>query len=347
MIDAGSELGLAEIGSIRATQDSSELGELQPDLMALTAVNPASEHIAITRADGITSALTRPGGSLVAGQSALIQLSGWTPEEMKLRSPVALHVTFPETASGALAGSVPLDEAQRLRTRNTERLAKLRDLIERARRYASVPAAEGMFKDPRMEAVVPYASRTRPVVFHADSARGIEGALRFADEMGLKAILEGARDAWRVAPLLAQKQVPVIYGPVYSAPGEYDPYDARYAAPGVLHRAGVKLCFQSASAALAKDLPHQAGIASAYGLPKDAALRAMTLGAAEILGVDAEIGSIERGKLANLIVTDGDPLEIASHVHYLFIGGRPVPLENKQTRLYRHYLQRLEPAARQ
>jgi imidazolonepropionase-like amidohydrolase len=346
LIDAGSELGLAEVGAVRATIDTSEGGELQPDLLALTAVNPASEHFAVTRFAGITAALTRPTGGLLSGQSAVIRLAGWTPDEMSLRSPVALHLNFP-AAPGAgprfTRARVAPEERRRRREEYEERLRRLREFFERAKRYeaARAQAPDRAPYDPRLEAMIPYVTGKRPVILHADAAPVIRAALQFAEPLGLKVILAGGRDAWKVADLLAQKHISLIYGPVYKLPAsDEDPYDAVYAAPAVLHRAGVPLCFQSADAAMSRDLPHQAGIACAYGLPHAAALRAVTLDAAQILGVGDLLGSLEPGKLADLIVTDGDPLEITTSVHNLFIAGKPVPLESKQTRLYQLYRQR-------
>jgi imidazolonepropionase-like amidohydrolase len=351
LIDAGTELGLAEVGAVRATIDTSEGGELQPDLLALTAVNPASEHFAVTRFAGITAALTRPTGGLLSGQSAVIHLAGWTPDEMAIRSPMALHLNFP---AGPDAGPrftrerVAPDERRRRREEYEARVRRLREFFERAKRYAAAraQAPDQVPFDPRLEAMIPYVAGKRPVIIAAGTAPVIRAALQFAEPLGLKVILAGGRDAWKVADLLAQKGVPVIFGPVYNLPArDEDPYDAVFAAPAVLHRAGVKLCFQSADAAMARDLPHEAGIACAYGLPHEAALRAVTLEAAQILGVDDLLGSLEPGKLADVIVTDGDPLEVTTSLHNLFIAGKPIPLESKQTRLYQLYQRRLSQTA--
>jgi hypothetical protein len=300
---------------------------------------------------------------------------------MKIKGPAALHVTLPEGRGGfgggggggrfqrpgtpppgtaPTPGATPApggfpgrrfgaaapatgEAAPRTGSEEDPRLRRVREFFERAKRYtAAKPQAPDMPYDPRLEAMAPYVTGKLPVVFHANSPTAIRAALRFAEEMGLKPIIAGGEDAWKVADLLASKQVPVIYGPVYDLPtNDYDPYDTKYAAPALLQRAGVKLCFQSASSSMARDLPYEVGIACAYGLSHEAALKAVTLHAAEILGVGDQLGSLEPGKLANLIVTDGDPLEIATNVHNLFIAGKPVPLESKHTRLYQTYRQRL------
>jgi imidazolonepropionase-like amidohydrolase len=343
LIDGGSQLGLTEVGSVRGTEDTQESGDIEPDMLALTAVNSASEHFAVTRFNGITAALTRASG-LIGGRSAVINLAGWTPQEMAVKSPVALHVTFPEGLPAAFRTFLTPEEFAQREAQGSVRATRLREFLDRAKLYAAGRAAnaDAVTRDTRLEVMMPYVTGKEPVVFHVNSSTGIRNALKLAGEVGLKPILAGARDAWKTAPQLAEKKIPVIYGPVYSLPGsEYDPYDAPYAAPGVLHRAGVKLCFQSADASSARDLPHMAGIACAYGLPRDAALRALTLGAAEILGVADRMGSLEHGKLANVVVADGDLLEPTTSVRYLFIAGKPVPLESKHTRLYLQYRQRL------
>ena len=331
---------------MRATVDTSESGEFQPDLQAFVAINPASEHFGVTRFVGITAALTRPTGGIISGQSAIIHLAGWTPDEMLIKNPAALHINVPE-GLGTLPSSVRLmlqpEELRRLQEEGGTRLRRLREFLERAKKYAEAKGkgVEDLF-DPRLEAMRPYVEGKLPVIFHTNSAQGIRTALELARRFGLKAVIAGARDGWKVADLLAKEKVPVIVGPLWTLPAnEYDPYDAPWANAAVLHRAGVKIAFQSSSAATARDLPYQAGVACAFGLPHDEALRALTINAAEILGVSDQLGSIEVGKLANLIVTDGDPLEIVTNVHYLFIAGKPVPLESRHTRLYLQYRQRL------
>lgn len=344
LIDAGSQLGLREIGSIRATNDNQEAGAgLQPDLQALTAVNAASEHFATTRFNGVTSALVRPGGAL-GGQSAVINLAGWTGEEMRVKNSVALHVEFPRPLPQRVLGRLSAEEAARRQSEGNTRERRLRDLFEAAKSYARRRAAAGdrVPFDPRLEAMIPYVTGKSPVVLHADDPATIRAAVRFAGDLGLKPILAGGLGAWRVADLLKEKDIPVIYSPTYNLPQQdYDPYDAPMAGPALLHRAGVRFCLQSDDAADARSLPHHAGFASAYGLPKSQALRAVTLSAAEILGVADVMGSLEPGKIANVIVTDGDPLEPSTSLHVLLIDGRPVPLESKHTHLYETYRQRL------
>ncbi len=361
MIDGGSQLGLTEIEQVDATIDSSESGAYQPDLLALTAVHADSEHIPVTRCDGVTATMTHPGGgggfggggAVITGQGSVMNLSGWTPELMKVKSPGGLYVNFPEGARRiprAFRSFLPPEFIQQQRDAEKEQTKKIKDYFDRAKRYADAKTTLGanLTVDPQMEAMIPYVTGKLPVVFNVGTAYGIKNAVAFAEQNGLKPILSGAAEAGKVAELLAQKKIPVIYTlPMDNSLGssgprnDYDPYDTVFATPALLQRAGVNFCFASSDAPLAKNLPTQAGITCAYGLSHEAALRALTVQAAQILGVSDSMGSLEPGKLANLLVTDGDPMEITTHIHNLFIAGKPVSLENKHTRLYQTYLQRL------
>jgi imidazolonepropionase-like amidohydrolase len=192
--------------------------------------------------------------------------------------------------------------------------------------------------DLKLEALIPVVRGEMPVIISANTERDITNAIAFADEMKLKMILSGGVEAHRVAAKLKAKNIPVIVGPVLRMPTrEDDAYDAAFANAGLLSKAGVKIAFQTLESAEARDLPYHAGMAAAFGLPKEEALKAVTIYAAEILGVADRIGSIEQGKIANLIVTDGDPLEIRTQIKHLFINGRAIPLTSRHTELYEKY----------
>ncbi|MCW3053637.1 MAG: amidohydrolase containing protein, partial [Chthonomonadales bacterium] len=361
MIDSGSELGLSEIEQITATQDAGELGSYQPDLQAITAVLADSEHIPVTRCDGVTATMTHPGsgggrfggGSVILGQGGVMNLLGWTPELMKVKSPGGLYVNFPESRAGGRrggGGGLPPEFLAQQRTAQTEQTKKIKEYFDQAKRYMAAKGQGGITQalDPQMEAMIPYITGKLPVVFNVATATGIKAAITFAEANGLKPIIAGAAEAGKVADLLAQKKVPVIYTlPIdnslggYAPQNEYDPYDTVFATPALLQKAGVNFCFASNNSSLAKNLPTQAGITCAFGLSRDAALKALTTNAAAILGVSDQMGSLEPGKLANVIVTDGDPMEITTHMHNLFIAGQPVALENKHTHLYQTYLERI------
>ncbi len=319
-IDAGSYLGLTEINSVRGTVDLGETGSVHPDLVTATAVNVHSEIIPTTRAHGITTTAVFNSGGLISGQVGVIRLRGTSTPEAVISRSCGLQVNLP---------SVQPD-----RKEDPAAVKELRRWFERARRYAE--ASEEV--DLRLAALLPFVRKERPVIFTARTEAQIRLALELAEELDVRAVVRDGLEAWRVASLLAEKKVPVITGPVETLPARsYDPYDAPYRSAGRLHAAGVPIAFQSSHASQSRNLPFNAGVAVAHGLPRAAALHALTLGAAEILGIAGERGSITPGKAADLIITDGDPLEITTHVVHVFIDGHPVPLENRHTRLYERF----------
>lgn len=350
MIDAATTLGLSEIGSLTATRDEGEPNGLQPDLRASRAINAGgTQHVDVARANGVTTAIVAPTAGTLCGQSALVHLDGWTPAEMALVDPFALHVSFPAQRADDREQTAEANDKEREKHYRSS-TAELRGWIERASAYGRGrrgPAAAGL-RDPRLEALAPYALGERPVVLRANAPRDAVAAVRFASETGLKPILWArAQDAGKIAAFLAERDVPVLLGPVTSLPAsEEDPYDAPYSAARVLHAAGVRFAFTTGSSSDVRNLPFQAAMASAYGLPRDAALRAVTLGVAEILGVDDRIGSLAPGKVADVIVTDGHPLEARTHVKHAVIAGRIVDLSSKHTKLYERFLMRLTPEQR-
>jgi imidazolonepropionase-like amidohydrolase len=345
MIDAATVIGLTELGSARETHDYAEGGDFQPDLRASTAINPDSELIPVTRANGVLSVVTHPTGSLVAGQSALINLAGWVPREMVVSDPLALHVEFPASAP-LISGdpTVPMVGRAIARRQRDEKLRRLKELFELARAYDKArQSAADRPANPRLEALIPYARGEKSVVIQANRKQDIEAALKLADELKLKVILSGAIDAWKLAADLKKRDVPVIVGPLMTMPADsYDPFDAPYACAARLHEAGVRFCIRSAGSSNTRNLPYEAAMAISYGLPPDIGLKAVTQYPAQILGVGKELGSIEPGKRANLILSDGDPLQASTQVRALFIDGRPLEPSSKQTRLYERYRERLK-----
>ncbi len=352
--DALSQLGLLEIGSVPATDDRGEMGIYKPHLSALTAVHPASAVPPVARANGITHTLAAPSAGsdgVIVGQAALIHLDGWTVEEMAIEPSAAMVIEWPEIQTRSFdfatfsVRETPFNEAKE---KAEEKQNELRDWLEAARHYARAAAAEPLRaeRDLRLEALVPVVEGRQAVVVRANAKRDIEAAVAFAEEEGLRMILAGGRDAWKVTELLAENGIPVILGFTQSLPREEDdPYDRPFRNPAELAAAGVPIAFASGAGGgfgpggphAARTLPWEAAMAVAYGLPADTALAALTLDAARILGVGDRLGSIEPGKIANLIVTDGDPLEITTRVRHLIIGGREVSTDNRHERLYRTY----------
>jgi imidazolonepropionase-like amidohydrolase len=356
LFDGLSQLGLVEINAVPATDDQAEMGTYNAHLRAATAIHPASEVIPVARANGITHTVVAPQADdgIIAGQAALVNLDGWTVEEMAIDSSVAMVIQWPEIQTRSFDFSTfsvretPFNEAKETAE---EQQNELRDWFDAARHYAQAAASPDnrAERNLQLEALAEVLDGGKQVVILAAAKRDIEAAVAFAEEQGLRMILGGGRDAWRVKELLAEKEIPVVLGLTQSSPREEDdPYDRPYRNPGELAAAGVKIAFSSGAGGgfgpggphLSRTTPYESATATAYGLEAEDALKALTLYPAQIFGVDDRLGSIEAGKIANLIVTDGDPLEITTGVVHLLIGGRQVSTDNRHSRLYNHYRSR-------
>jgi len=350
LFNAFTSVGLVEIGSIAATQDDSELGDT-PHLRALEAVHPASEIIPVTRANGITHVLSAPGGGPWAGQASAILLDGWTVEEMAIAPSVGVVLEWPSLETREFDFSTfsvrekKFSEAKKDYDRTIDELG---EWIDAARQYDHALSAAGsgatVEENHALEAVAKLTRGELPLIVLADRARAIRDAVAFAGQHGLRLVLASGRDAAQEAELLAEKGVPVILGAVQALPvQEDDAYDGPFTAPGGLERAGVPIAFGTFDSSSARVLPYEVATAVAFGLDPEAALRALTLGAAEILGLDDRLGSVDAGKWANLIVTDGDPLEVRTAVRHVIIRGRDVDLANRHSRSYELYGSRPAP----
>ena len=353
MIDSATEIGLSEIGAVREMNDISDIGLFKPQLRAAAAVNPASEHIPVTRANGITSVITSPGGGIIAGQSVLMRLSGWTIEDMAVRAPAAMRLEFPRirTPNRFFASEAPEAPGRPsayadAKKRYEQQLRELNDFMESARRYRQAKAAAGpdFQTDLKLEAMLPVLDGKLPMLIRAEKEKTIKEAIAFADKQKVRMILERGVEAWKVAAELKAHNIPVILPPTLRLPDEEDDgYDKPFSIPGELSKAGVKFAFATfgpGSEDNPRNLPFQAAAAVGFGLPYEEALKAVTMYPAQIWGVGDDLGSIEKGKFADLIVTDGDPLETRTQIKQMFIKGAPVDLDNKHRRLYDKYLAR-------
>ncbi|MCP5023566.1 MAG: amidohydrolase family protein [bacterium] len=336
MIALDTPIGLFEIGSVPATSDSSEIGGNQPDLSVTASVHPESAHIGVTRTNGITRTQTAPqGGGPIMGQSSVIDLDGMTWEELVCKDRDMLHINFPRMQNDAKDDKEP------------ERVTEIHDLLEEAREWRRLTdAAKGNglapIRDRRLEALAPYALGEKRIALHADSAQTILGAIRFAKNEELDVVLYGVTEGWKVAERIAAEGLSVVVGPVLSVPrSDFDPFDSRYANAAVLVRAGVRVAIMSSDNGNPRNLPFAAGFAANWGLSKDEALRAVTLHAAEVVGLQESLGSLTAGKLADIVVTDGDLFEATTQVLGMWIDGREVSMINRQTRLYDKYRDRL------
>jgi len=360
LFDPVTQMGLSEIPAVSATVDTTESGMFNPDAVAADAVLPSSEHIPVTRAAGITEVLAVPasGGfasrsatNLLGGQASAIHLAGWTINDMLIKKSAAMVLDWPkiETQSFDFATfsrkTKPYTEAKLERDKHVDELS---DWMENARHYGQAWGHGGPAeyqRDLKLEALVPVVRGELPVLVFADRARDIRSAVEFCDKQKLKMILAGGAEAYKVKELLRSKNIPVILGPTLTEPlEEDDAYDRLLTQPAELAEARVRFAFGSFDNSFARRLGQQAANAVAYGLPYEEALKSVTLYPAQIFGLADQIGTLETGKVANIIVTNGDPLELTTDIRYLFIKGQLTSTENKHKALYEKYLNR--PAAK-
>jgi len=358
MIDSGTEVGLIEINAVRETEDVQEIGKFNPQLVAATAVNPSSEHIEVTRVNGITTVATMPDGVLISGQVSLMHLNGWTTDEMGVKPRAGMHMTMPsirlpggrggfssDADTGGGGGGTTTGFTELKRAFDKE-MAELNEYFESARRYKVSKAAKAAdFKpDLKLEAMQAVIDGTEPILVTARREREIRDAIAFADKQKVKIILCDAVEAFKVTKEIKEHNIPVILGPALSLPlNEDDAYDRAFTTAADLEKAGILFSMATLTGGTnlaSRNLPYQAAQAVAFGLPHDAALKSITTNAAKIWGVADQIGSIEEGKWADLLISDGDPLEAKTQIKQLFIKGKSVDMDTRQKRLYEQYLGR-------
>jgi imidazolonepropionase-like amidohydrolase len=344
LLDSYTQIGLIEIGAVRATNDHAEAGQINPNVKAQVAVNPDSELIPVTRSNGVLLALSAPTGGLISGRSAVMQLDGWTWEDMTLRGDVGMHVNWPSMSSVS-EWWMEQSAKQQMEARD-KALETLRQSFDDARAYWKARTAPNSRQpvDARWETMIPVLEGRLPLIVEADEAQQIQAAVAFAAGQKVKLIIYGGYDAPYCADLLKQHNVPVIVAGTYRLPQRRgDDYDAPFTLPDRLRQAGIKFCIAGGgktSASNVRNLPYDAATAVAYGLPQDEALKAITLYPAQILGVADRVGSLEAGKDATLFIADGDTLETATQVEAAYIQGRPVDLSNRHKRLWQKYQQK-------
>jgi imidazolonepropionase-like amidohydrolase len=336
MIDASTDIGLNEPG-VRNYDDVTEI--LPFDQMLRTRVAYKSDSIAIpvARSEGITTIGVRPGGGTISGEIPVMNLDGWTWEEATLRAAAGLAFNYPGAGGGRGGGGGGRGGVTQ--PTGPDPIKTLNQLLERARAYAKQPATRQV--DWTLEPFLPVLDRRQALYVTATTEQNIKDAVAWADKQNVRIVLQTGADAQKTAALLKQHDVPVILSSILSLPPREDEFHAYpYQAPGVLAKAGVTFAFSSGGFQFSRDVPFQAGRAVAWGLPHDDAIKALTLDAARVLGVDSQVGSIDAGKVANLVVLTGDPLEIRSQIRHVIIAGRDVPLDNSQLELFKKYMSR-------
>lgn len=348
LIESHSQLGLQEISSTRSTIDSSEGGLLNPNVSANVSVNPDSELIPVTRANGVLVAVSAPSGGLVSGRAAVMQMDGWTWEAMTLKPAAALVVNWP---SGGPSFRSPAAGADNASENREDSVQSLRSLFRQAKQYLKSRQANplGQQFDSRLASMEPVLNGQIPLMISADDVAQIQAAVAFGVEQKVKVILFGGYDAEQCAELLKRYDVPVIISAIHRDPRrDHEDYDAAYTLPERLRRAGIRFCISGSGRAESwntRNLPYQAATAAAYGLPRDEALRSITLYPAQILGVADRVGSLDAGRDATLFVSTGDPLETETQITHAWIQGRKVDLTSRHTQLNSKYLEKYRQLA--
>jgi imidazolonepropionase-like amidohydrolase len=341
MIDAGTNLGLNEISAIARTTDYSEIGEVIPQMKALTAINPNASAIPVTRISGVTTTLSIPTGGMLPGTAALINLHGYTPDQMYAGFE-GIVLSFPNTGR---RGFFDRRTDEEIKKASDKAMKSLNDVWEKAVQYHKLDSATktkaGYY--PELQALLPVLRGEQSLLVEVNAAKDILSAMKWLKEKNVKKpILTGVAEGWRVADEIAKANIPVIAGGVLELPTrDYDRYDKAYANAGLLKKAGVKVAIKSESSNNNyRNLPYHAGFAVAYGMNKEDALKAVTIVPAEILGVADKLGSIEVGKSATFFVCNGDPFETKTQVSHVFIEGWQMPMVSRQTELYNEFLKR-------
>ncbi|MBN7810629.1 amidohydrolase family protein [Algoriphagus sp. H41] len=338
MIDGGTRLGLVEVSSVAETVDYAEIGNVTPNMQALTTVNPNAEAIGVTRVSGVTTVLTVPTGGLFPGTAALINLNGYTPDQM-YGGFKAIVMNFP---SSGRRGRFDRRSDEDIKKDSEKALKEANDIWDNAKNYLKLKNAGAELQYyPEMDQLSKAVSGELPLLIVVDAASDIQSAIKWVEGKDAKVIFSGVAEGWRVADEIAKAGIPVITGPVQELPTrQSDRYDAAYANAGKMAKAGVKVALRTDEEENVRNLPFHAAFAAAYGLGKEEALKAITIHPAEIFGIADQYGSVEAGKRANLVISTGDPLETKSQIMHVFIDGYRIPMSNRHIRLYQEFLER-------
>ena len=347
LIDSETNLGLVEVEADAMARDLSEPSdEIMPHMHVADAFHAESARIPVDRYNGITNAIVAPGpADTFAGEDIFIQLAGRTREDMILKRDVALAMRFsdnqkrekkfPTTRMGMISDMrqalLDAQDYERRQQDYTRRLAEW----EKGDKKKDAPEAKK--RDLKLEALLPYLRGEKPVVLDVSEGHDVETAMRFANDFHLKVVLEGVTRSREILDEIAAYKVPVVFGSIYQNPTADQRYDAVYTLPAELQKRGVKVAFATYGVEFNRNLPYTAGFAVAYGMPYDEALKAITLNPAEIWGVADTLGSLDVGKTANVVIANGDPLDVRTSVKQVYIAGQAIPMETRQTRLRDEY----------
>lgn len=332
-----SRLGLEEVEAVRATLDYREVGELNPNVRALISYNTDSKLIPTVRSNGVLTAMTVPEGGVVTGSSSLMKLAGWNWEDAVYKADVGIHLNWPSMRIYS-ASWAPSAEDQKSNTE--KRFTELRNLFNQAKAYNEINPP--LVKNLKFAAMKDLFSGKKKLFIAADYSKDIIAAVNFSKEFGITPIIVGARDAHLILNFLKENNIAIILENAHSLPSrEDDDIDLPYKKATILYNAGIKYCIAINGSWQQRNLPFEAGTTAAYGVPREMALRSVTLSAAEILGVAANLGSLTKGKDATLLISTGDLLDMKSSiVERAWIQGTEIALKNSQNELNEKYLKK-------
>ncbi|HXO39496.1 MAG TPA: amidohydrolase family protein [Candidatus Acidoferrum sp.] len=351
LIDSETHLGLTEISAERMTNDEIEMSdEIMPHMHVYDAFHAETTLIPVTRLNGITNAVVAPAsGDTLPGQDSFIQLAGASATEMLTVRDIAMPLNFTgaqrrnQSFETAKFPFTRMGMATQLRQAFIDALDYDQKLAAYDKKKSSSDAKEKdkagspPKRDLKLEALLPYLQGKKPVVLAAEQPNDLLTALELANEFHLKVILNHVTHSASLLDKIAATRLPVIIGPIYEQPKESERYDAVYSMPAQLAKRGVKIAFASYDSHQARNLPYAAGYAVGFGLPPDEALKALTINPAQMWGVDKDLGSLDVGKMGNVVVANGDPLDVKTDVKHVFIQGQEIPLVSKQTELRDQY----------
>ena len=349
LIDSETHLGLTEISADRMTNDLIERSdEIMPNMHVADAFHAESVLIPVARYNGITNAIVAPDSEdTLPGQDSFIQLAGADATQMLLIRDIAMPLNFTgkqrrnESFATAQYPQTRMGMAAQMRQAFVDAQGYVTKWDEYNKKKAAMKAGDPLPTSPphdlKLEALLPYLDGKKPVIVKAEEPSDVETAYALAQEFKLKMVLDGLTQSQAIYDKIAEWKLPVIVGSIYDAPKEWERYDAVYKMPGELAKRGVKIAFASFDAHQVRNLPYAAGFAVAFGLPYDEAMKALTLYPAQIWGVDDQLGSLDVGKTANVVVANGDPLDVKTEVKHVFIQGKEIPLVNRQTELRDRY----------
>ena len=334
IIALNTTLGLTEIDLVRSTRDYYETGDMNPNVRAVISYNTDSKIIPTVRSNGVLLAEAAPQGGTISATSSVMMLDGWNWEDAAYKEEAGIHMNWPRMTIGRGQFAEP-EEKQRDNINKS--LETVRNFFTEAKTYASQNPEE---KNLRFEAMKDLFNGTKKLFVHCSYIKEIIASVNFCKEFGIKMVLVGGMDSWRTADLLKENNIPVVIVRTHALPPREDEdIDLPYKLPYLLTKAGVMVCITDGGSWAQRNIPFQAGTASAYGLTKEEALMCITINPAKVLSIDAATGTVETGKDATLFISSGDALDMkTNNVEYAFIRGKQIILDDVQKQLYKKYM---------